>query len=487
MGREQISFSIDEIEKNSNCEFSQQNLEETNDNLFEARAIWAAIAPRLRSILGALDFKAWIAPLKIIEADEKIIIFYAANAFARSRIRTEYLHRLQKIWNDFDPKQRRMIIECAHKENPICEKIETEKLENQPKFSQSIIIENEPIDIALSPKTFENFEVGNSNKVAVALAKRIAVEAPNSEICYFYGYNGVGKTHLLSAIANQSHLSHNNKKIVSLSAQRFLNMFQTALRDKDTLSFKEGLRAADILLIDDVQLICGKPATQEELFQTIMDLVNAGKNVILTGDVPIEGLMGLTPRMKGILLGGFNVRIEDPDFELRRKIALRKAQEFAIKRKDFAPPQEAFDLIAARIIGTGRAIEGAIKQIFASSALVGQEATMEVVIEAIGERFPQPEKSVPVDTIKKRVAQHFDISLEDLIGSRRHISVARPRQIAMYFCKKFTKRSYPDIAARMGGRDHTTVMHAVKRIEELASIDPKFSSELQILANKILV
>lgn len=488
MGRGQFNYSTDEISPISDFDALPKILEE-NNFLNETRAIWASIAPRLRSILGALDFKAWIAPLMIIEANEKVIIFHAANAFARSRIRTEYLHRLQKIWNDFDPSQRRMVIECAHKENNNnnLNNVEIEKEDLKTNIISINQIENEPIDIALSPKTFDNFEVGNSNKVAVALAKRIAVESPNGELCYFYGYNGVGKTHLLSAIANQSVYSHSNKRIVSLSAQRFLNMFQTALRDKNTIAFKEGLRAADILLIDDVQLICGKPATQEELFQTIMDLLNAGRNIILTGDVPIEGLMGLTPRMKGILLGGFNVRIEDPDFELRRKIALRKAAEFANKRKDFAPPIEAFDLIAARIIGTGRAIEGAIKQIFASSALVGQEATMEVVIEAIGERFPQPEKSIPVETIKKRVAQHFDISIEELTGTRRHISVARPRQIAMYFCKKFTKRSYPDIAARMGGRDHTTVMHAVKRIEELAGMDPKFSSELQILANKILV
>ncbi len=484
----------------NNTEPKEENNLSEADSLFEVRAIWTALGPRLRSILGPLDFKAWIEPLKIVSADNNVIIMNAANGFARSRIRTQYLHRLQRIWDDFDPSGRRIVVECQNKSEiaPIQSDVtqnEFSRTDNsQSKFSKTQNIINleqietqEPIDLNHSPKTFDNFEVGTSNRVAYALAKRIATETASSEICYFYGYNGVGKSHLVAAIANQTKVSRPNCKILSLSAQRFLNMFQSALRDKETAQFKEGLRAADLLIIDDIQLICGKPATQEELFQTIMDLTNSSKSVALTGDVPIEGLVGLTPRMAGILHGGFNVRIEEPDFELRRKIAMRKAKEFANKRQDFSPPKEAFDIIAARIIGTGRAVEGAVKQIFASSALVGQEATMEVVIDAIGERFPQPNKSVPVDLIKKRVAAHFDISLDDLISSRRHISVARPRQIAMYFCKKFTKRSFPDIAARMGGRDHTTVMHAVKRIEELANSDPKFASELQMLANKILV
>jgi chromosomal replication initiator protein len=489
-----LSQSVSENIVQSLDESNSLSVKEANSQFDQVCEIWASIIPRLRSVLGALDYKAWIGPMQIAKLDNNVIIMHAANAFARSRIRTEYLHRIQKIWNDFDPLGRRIVVECAQKSetstvssNAVPDNMLFKPPVNDATPKNIFQPEKELVDFNLSPKTFENFEVGSSNKVAFALAKRLACETTNGEICYFYGYNGVGKSHLLGAIGNESANSSAKRRVLFLSAQRFLNMFQSALRDKETASFKEGLRAIDLLLIDDVQLICGKPATQEELFQTIMDLTAAGKSVALSGDVPIEGLMGLTPRMAGILHGGFNVRIEEPDFELRRKIAMCKAQEFANKRTDFTPPSEAFDLIAARIIGSGRAVEGAIKQIFAASALVGQEATLEVVIEAIGERFPQPEKSVPVETIKKRVAQHYDISMDDLISSRRHISVARPRQIAMYFCKKFTKRSFPDIAARMGGRDHTTVMHAVKRIEELAAKDPKFASELQILANKILV
>lgn len=478
------------------------NSAELNDAAIDdARKIWISLAGRLRSVLGAGDFKAWIAPLIIENSDNNNIYFLAPNGFAKSRVRVEYLHRLQAIWNDFDPKKRRLIINAqdsvtapearpifagASEVVPSLAKAPLLTNESADSESQTYNLAQEPVDLALCPKQFENFEEGASNRIAIAIARRAAVEANFGELVYLHGFNGVGKTHLLSAIANKSFATNPNRRVVSLSAQRFLHLFQSALRDRDTNAFKEGLRNADILLVDDIQLICGKAATQEEFFQTIIDLLAASKTVICTGDVPPDALIGLNQRMKGILIGGFNVRIDEPDFELRRKIAIAKAREFALKRPDFSPPQQAFDILAARIIGTGRAVEGAVKQIFASSALIGQEATLEVVLEAIADRFGAPSKSLPVETIKKRVAAHFEISIEDLIGPRRHIAVARPRQIAMYFCKKFTKRSYPDIAARMGGRDHTTVMHAVKRIEELASNDPNFAASLQTLANKLL-
>lgn len=497
----------DNLQQNSKLlelDFAQKSaslnsqLSQTETNISPAMTIWNNIAPRLRSIFGTGDFKAWISPLVLASFDNNNVYFNAPNGFARSRVRTEYLHRLQAIWNDFDELKRRIIIEIA-KSN---DQAETDLAEAKntsvsvPKYSKdqaaatsqkdSIEIASEPVDFALSPRRFDNFEEGASNKIAIAVAKRIATEAKFGELLYIHGYNGVGKTHLISAIGNLSISTDSMRRVVSISAQRFLHLFQTALRERDSVAFKEGLRKADLLLIDDIQFICGKSATQLEFFQTISDLLARGKSVVCTGDVPADALMGLDARMKGILLGGFNVRIDEPDFELRRKIAMRKAAEFAIKRPDFAPPLQAFDILAARVIGTGRAIEGAIKQIFASSALIGQEATMEVVLEAIGDRFGLPTKSIPAETIKKRVAAHFEISIDDLIGPRRHIAVARPRQIAMYFCKKFTKRSYPDIAARMGGRDHTTVMHAVKRIEELLEKDPSFASSMQIIANKLL-
>lgn len=464
----------------------------------EARRIWCKLETRLKSILGAADYKGWIAHLVLTSADANNIYFVAGNAFARTRIRTEYLHRLQAVWNDFDKSSRRLIVDIDPTSQTAPSRIhkESKPEENQefPIIESSSVAQNNNLIIgdfevsenALNLRTFESFEEGVSNKIAIALAKRMANDASSGEILLLHGLNGVGKTHLLAAIANQSLATQPKRKVVSLTAQRFLNLFQSALRDKDTGPFKEGLRAADILIIDDIQLICGKIATQEEFFQTILELLSRGKNIVCSADVPPEGLIGLTPRMTGILLGGFNIRISEPDFALRRKIAERKVAEFAVLRPDFAPSPQALDIVAARVIGTGRNIEGAVKQIFAASALIGQEATMEVILEALGDRMPAPTKSIPVDTIKKRVALHFDISIEDLIGTRRHISVARPRQIVMYFCKKFTKRSFPDIASRMGGRDHTTVMHAVKRIEQLADNDGNFAAQLQIIANKIL-
>ena len=501
----QDSFATDVLNTQSNQDSSDaiEIKGDINGELREVEDIWHKLTPRLRSIVGNGDFKAWIAPLALYRVSDTNVYFNSQSSIARSRIRTEYLHHIQSVWNDFDAKHRRVIIDFhshshdthqeSHGENNIeifaenAKSIRPNNIGTTSNDTNSLTNEIfEPIDLNHCPKTFENFEKGSSNQIAIAVAKRIACELGGGEVIYFHGLNGVGKTHIMGAIAHHSLCANNSRRVISITAQRFLNLFQNALRDKQLAPFKEGLRSADLLLVDDIQMICGKNATQDEFFQTIMDLINAGKTVVCTADVPPDALVGLTARMQGILMGGFNVRIEEPDYDLRKKIAMRKACEFAIKRPDFQPPQEAFDILAARVTGTGRSIEGAIKQIFASSALIGEEATMEVVLDTIGDRFKAPAKTVPVENIKKKVAQHFDISLDDLIGARRHISVARPRQIAMYFCKKFTKRSYPDIAARMGGRDHTTVMHAVKRIEELANKDAKFASELQIIANKIL-
>jgi chromosomal replication initiator protein len=270
-----------------------------------------------------------------------------------------------------------------------------------------------------------------------------------------------------------------------LTAQRFLNEFQAALRERDTGPFKAALRGTDVLLIDDLQLICGKSATQDEFFQTLGDLVSRGRTVVCSADTPIETLDGLNSRMRCILQGGFTARINEPDFALRRAIAARKVSELNSRSHGFSLDAEALDMIAARVIGTGRAIEGTIKQVFAASALIGREADMEVVSEALSDNWKAPEKSVPVETIKRRVAAYFDLSLEDIVSQRRHRAVARPRQIAMYFCKRLTRRSFPDIGQRFGGRDHTTVMHAVKRVEELALTDAAFAAELVEVGRKI--
>jgi chromosomal replication initiator protein len=290
---------------------------------------------------------------------------------------------------------------------------------------------------------------------------------------------------LLEAIAHQLRETAPRRKVLMLTAQRFLNEFQSALRDRDTAPFKAALRGSDVLLIDDLQIICGKTATQDEFFQTLGELVSRGRTVICSADAPAEALQGLNARMRCILQGGFTARIGEPDFALRRAIATRKMEELNGRSNGFSLPAEALDLIAARITGTGRAIEGTIKQVFAASALIGREADMEVVVEALSGNWSPPEKSVPVDVIKRRVAAFFDLTLDDLVSARRHRAVARPRQIAMYFCKRLTRRSFPDIGQRFGGRDHTTVMHAVKRIEELAAGDATFAAELVEIGRKI--
>lgn len=461
------------------------NLVPNANDLRHALGLWAAALPRLRGELGADAFKAWIAPLQVCGVDQASVTIGAPNGYAVTRLTTDYLHRLQARWSALDPSGRRVKLvvaagaeEAAH---VIAASAPVEVVQVPNYFEDP----TDPIELSGAARTFANFEIGEANRVAAAVARRVAEEPSSGDVVYFHGSHGAGKTHLLEAIAHHLRETAPRRKVLMLTAQRFLNEFQSALRERDTGPFKAALRGTEILLIDDLQLICGKTATQDEFFQTLNDLVSRGRTVVCSADVPIDALQGLNARMRCVLQGGFTAKINDPDFALRRAIAARKVSELNGRRGGFSLPNEALDMIAARVIGTGRAVEGAIKQVFAASALIGRETDMEVVVEALSGNWTAPEKSVPVETIKRRVAAFFDLSLEDIVSQRRHRAVARPRQIAMYFCKRLTRRSFPDIGQRFGGRDHTTVMHAVKRIEELAAGDAAFAAELVEIGRKI--
>ena len=451
--------------------------------LSSARGLWATALPRLRGELGPDAFRAWIEPLRLIAIDTASVTFAAPNGYAVARLTTDYLHRLQARWSSLDPAGRRVRLVVADAEALASDDvIVDEDLELAQEHAVAEAAQ-EPVELSGSAKTFSNYEVGEANRVAIA---RGLAEGPGTgDLVFFHGLHGVGKTHLLEAVTARLRETAPKKRVLLLTAQRFLNEFQSALRDRETGPFKAALRGADVLLIDDLQLICGKSATQDEFFQTLDDLISRGRTVVCTADVAIDGLQGLNSRMRCVLQGGFIAKINEPDFELRRAIAKRKTSELNARRAGFVLPDEGIDLIAARITGTGRAVEGAIKQVFAASTLIGREASMEVIVEALSGNWSPPEKSVPVETIKRRVAAFYDMTLEDLVSQRRHRAVARPRQVAMYFCKRLTRRSFPDIGQRFGGRDHTTVMHAVKRIEELAGLDVTFAAELQEIGRKI--
>jgi chromosomal replication initiator protein len=458
---------------------------DSHNTMAQGHLLWSSALTRLRSELGSDAYKAWIEPLRLLAVDATSVTLGAPNTYAVSRLTTDYLHRLQARWSSLDSVGRRIKLVVASIED-----VSTEL--NAPETPSETQIEQtewnppaDPIDLCATAKTFANYEIGEANRVAVAIAKRIAEEPRSGDVVYFHGLHGVGKTHLLEAIAHHVRTTTPRRKVLMLTAQRFLNEFQSALRDRDTAPFKAALRGTDILLIDDLQLICGKSATQDEFFQTLGDLVSRGRTVVCSADTPIEALEGLNARMRCILQGGFTARISEPDFALRRAIAERKVAELSSRSNGFSLAAEALDMIAARVFGTGRAIEGIVKQVFAASALIGREADMEVVVEALSDTWKTAEKSVPVETIKRRVAAYFDLSVDDLISQRRHRAVARPRQIAMYFCKRFTRRSFPDIGQRFGGRDHTTVMHAVKRISDLALTDPAFAAELAEVGRKV--
>lgn len=459
-----------------------------------ARVAWQDIQGKLRAIIGADDYQSWVSPLMLIGADERLVRLAAPNVYASARVRTDHLPRILSVWRDADTLRRSLIIEVQSQD----QRREAARLrrEREPAADEAAatparalgedwLAPAQPMEFAGNGRSFANFETGESNCVAVALARKLAEEPSRGDSVYLHGLNGVGKTHLLESVAARSRELYPDRKVVVVAAANFLNAFQSALRDRDTGPFKEALRSADLLLVDDIQLICGKAATQDELFQTIADLVSRGRSVLCTGDVPAEALEGPTPRMRGLLLGGFTQRIGEPDYALRRAIAARKAGELRQRRAGFELCETALDLVAARVLGTGRAVEGTMKQIFAASALLGREATMDVVTSVLSDApLPAP-RGLTVEGIKRKVALHYNLKLEDLVSASRLRSLARPRQVAMYLARKLTGRSFPDIGSRFGKRDHTTVIHAVRRIEELASSSPAFASELREIERKV--
>ena len=338
--------------------------------------------------------------------------------------------------------------------------------------------------------TFDSFVVGACNELAHAVARKLAT---SNDMSYnpvlFHGSNGMGKTHLLHAIKNHIESLAPESRVNFITAEHFVSSFITSVRTqgREAISaFKASLRDVDILIIDDVHFIADKPSSQEEFLHTLVSLIDTGRQVILASDRHPDKIEKAVPRLKSYLTGGLVCKLSAPDFDLRRKILNR-----LIKRREAnglrvsAIPEQARDLLAARVNRSPRDLVGVFNQIMAQAEYLGRPVSLETVKDTLTDSQFNGRTRLTVDRIQRLVAEEFKISLEDMSSKRRARVVARPRQIAMYLCKKHTRRSLPDIGRRFGGRDHTTVMHAVRRIEELMFEDDEFSERIEILSDML--
>ena len=334
------------------------------------------------------------------------------------------------------------------------------------------------ISAPLDPRfTFDGFVVGKPNELAYAAARRVAeAEVVPFNPLFLYGGVGLGKTHLMHAIAWHIRRRTPRKRIIYLSAEKFMYQFVRALRIKDTVAFKELFRSVDVLMIDDVQFIGGRDATQEEFFHTFNALVDQNRQVVISADKSPVDLEGVEDRMRSRLGWGLVADIHPTTYELRLGILQAKGEPMGVE-----VPPKVLEFLAHKITSNIRDLEGALNRLVAHATLIGREISLEMAQEVLHDLLRASDRKVTIEEIQKKVAEHYNIKIGDMHSPRRARAVARPRQIAMYLSKQLTARSLPDIGRRFGGRDHTTVMHAVKKVEELRSIDSEFAEDVELL------
>ncbi|WP_082529438.1 chromosomal replication initiator protein DnaA [Aurantimonas sp. Leaf443] len=340
----------------------------------------------------------------------------------------------------------------------------------------------------LDPRfTFESFVEGAPNRVALAAARAIAENGPQSvrfNPLFVHASVGLGKTHLLQALANAATRREDAPRVVYLTAEYFMWRFATAIRDNQALELKETLRGIDILIIDDVQFLQGR-SLQQEFCHLLNALIDSARQVICAADRPAVELESLDPRVRSRLAGGVTLEMAPPDLVMRRAMLASRAEMLSRDDPSFAIPEKVVETIATRVAGSGRDLEGAFNQIAFRHSL-GQPLSAEHLDDLLNQLTrTSGERRVRVEDILKFVSRHYNVSRTDLLSARRTRTIVRPRQIAMYLAKTMTPRSLPEIGRRFGGRDHTTVLHAVRKIEGERAADPKLSEELDIIRRMI--
>ncbi len=425
---------------------------------------WTQVKEKLLREFGQATYSSWLDPLTLVGIQDDCIIISAPNTFMRDWVCTHYAKSIESFLNSVNDNYRRINIIIDSQPQKEALPLEEE--------------ERESIGAQLDPRfTFENFVVGKSNELAHAAALKVAEsKTVTFNPLFLYGGVGLGKTHLMHAIAWHIKKCHPERKVIYLSAEKFMYQFIRALRFKDTMAFKEQFRSVDVLMIDDVQFISGKDSTQEEFFHTFNALVDQNRQVIISADKSPSDLEGMEERMKSRLGWGLVADIHPTNYELRLGILQAKVDSMGV-----AVPQKVLEFLAHKITSNVRELEGALTRIVAHATLVGRDITLESTQDLLRDLLRANDRRVTIDEIQKKVADYYNVRISDMHSPRRARAVARPRQVAMYLCKTLTQRSLPEIGRKFGGRDHTTVMHAVKKVEELMIEEKTIAEDIDLL------
>jgi chromosomal replication initiator protein len=452
--------------------------------------VWNKVCSTLRGEVGEQAYGSYLAHASLRRSADGAPVLVTPTGYARDWVRRNAMRRLGEVWSQHDPEQRRLELMSKLEFEAECMGVETVAAEPAP-------VAAEPLEVrapsglrglCLQERlTFDSFVEGAANRFAYDTARRVAAWEPGFfNPVLIHGPWGLGKTHLLTAMAWEAQRAAPTKTVIYLTAERFLNGFLKAIQDRSTSAFKEELRAADLLLIDDVHFVGNKPATQEELFHTLTWLVEEGRRVVLSADRAPAELTEVEARLRSHLAAGLVCGIQPAERALRMAVVERRLEILARAQGVAGTVKlEVLQFLADRFTDSVRELEGATNTVFAQSADRLAKLSVDECSMIIRPHLKGTERRVTVDEIQKTVAAHYALKQEDLLSERRARAVARPRQVAMYLAKTMTTRSYPDIGRRFGGRDHTTVLHGVRVIEKLLATDDQMARDVEALTRTL--
>ncbi|MGZ5828583.1 MAG: chromosomal replication initiator protein DnaA [Xanthobacteraceae bacterium] len=466
---------------------------------------WGRVRERLRAEVGEDIFSSWFARLEIERKDNDTVHMTVPTRFLRSWIQSHYAEKLLACWQSeaptvvrIDVAMRSAVVRHAvtsppkpaepRREpgrEPRNDGYEPRATSGLPASRQHDALGGSPLDQRL---TFETFVVGRSNTLAHAAAKQVASGRRGDPVMfnplYVHAGVGLGKTHLLQAITWAGN-AHGERKMLYLTAEKFVYGFVSALRTHTALAFKDILRGIDVLVIDDLQFLQGKQ-TQAEFSHTLNSLIDAGRQVVVAADRPPAEMESLDERIRSRLAGGLVVEMGLLGEELRLEILYARVTSAKQFHPDFNVPAPILQFIARSVTNNGRDLEGALNRLLASSTLTGAQMTLELAEREVRDLIrPFDQRKIKIEDIQRVVARRYNVSRSDLLSSRRTANVVRPRQVAMYLAKTMTLRSLPEIGRRFGGRDHTTVLHAVRKIEHLVGNDAVLADEIESLKREL--
>jgi chromosomal replication initiator protein len=459
---------------------------------------WERIKARLRAELGEDVFTSWFARVEFEALVGDAVHLSVPTRFLKNWLQSRYRDRLLVLFRESfgsvaqiefavrsamrpgtEPVRRLTPVLVASTPEPRAA-APSRPLAAEPRPASGDELAGSPLD---GRHSFATFVEGRSNSLALAAARRVAESRPGEPVAfnplYVHAAVGLGKTHLLQAVAHAAKAE--GRKVLYLTAEHFMYRFVQSLMAQSSIAFKEALRGIDLLLIDDMQFLQGKQI-QQEFCHTLNSLIDGARQVVIAADRPAADLETLDERVRSRLAGGLLVEIGAPDLELRRRIVAHRVETARKADPTLEISAAVIDWVADNVVSCGRDLDGAVNRLVAHNQLTGRQVDLEMAEAALRDllRAREPKK-VKIEDIQRVVSKHFNVTKADLLSARRTRTVVRPRQIAMYLAKSLTPRSLPEIGRRFGNRDHTTVLHAVRKIEEMAGADRAFADEIEML------